>query len=230
MAFVLVLVRHGKTYYNADKRFCGWTDIELGALGESEAHAAGKLLAKHGFVFDVAFTSFLKRAIKTTWIILEELDLAWIPVVKHWRLNERHYGALQGLKHEEMIEKVGSDQVFLWRRSFNIRPPLLDKSDPRNPANESKYGSVERFLLPLGESLEDTINRVLPFWFSEIVPAIKANKRVLVSAHGNSLRALVKHIEGISDDDIPKVEIPTAKPLVYELDSELKPLKKYYLE
>ncbi|MEM4326635.1 MAG: 2,3-diphosphoglycerate-dependent phosphoglycerate mutase [Candidatus Diapherotrites archaeon] len=230
MSFVLVLLRHGKTSYNVDKKFCGWTDVELGELGEKEARFAGQLLAKNGFVFDVAFTSFLKRAIKTTWIVLEELDLFWIPVVKHWRLNERHYGALQGLKHEEMANKVGADQVFLWRRSFNVRPPLLDKSDSRNPINEAKYRSVEPFLLPLGESLEDTINRVLPFWFSDIVPVIKSGKRVLISAHGNSLRALVKHIEDISDVEIPKVEIPTAKPLVYELDSNLRPLKKFYLE
>lgn len=226
----LVLLRHGKTAFNHEKKFCGWTDIELGELGSQEAKAAGKLLAEKGYSFDVFYTSFLKRAIQTTWIVQQQMDLMWSPVITHWRLNERHYGALQGIRHEEMEKKFGQEQVFLWRRSYNVRPPALEKDDSRNPSNEAKYKSLTASEIPLCESLEDTVKRVTPYWEGEIAPAIKKGKKVIVSAHGNSLRALVKYLEKIPDSEIPKFEIPTAKPLVYELDGNLKPIKRYYLE
>jgi 2,3-bisphosphoglycerate-dependent phosphoglycerate mutase len=225
----LVLLRHGKTEFNIEKKFCGWTDIELGKTGEKEAEEAGKLLAENNYTFDIFYTSFLKRAIQTTWIVQQQTDLMWAPLITSWRLNERHYGALQGIKHEEMEKKYGKEQVFLWRRSYKTRPPQLEKTDPRNPANETKYKNLKPTQIPLGESLEDTVKRVTPYWNKEIVPNIKKGKKILISAHGNSIRALVKYIENIPDDEIPKIEIPTAKPIIYELDNNLKPIKKYYL-
>jgi 2,3-bisphosphoglycerate-dependent phosphoglycerate mutase len=225
----LVLLRHGKTEFNIEKKFCGWTDIELGKTGEKEAKEAGKLLAENNYTFDVFYTSFLKRAIQTTWIIQQQTDLMWTPLITTWRLNERHYGALQGIKHEEMEKKYGKEQVFLWRRSYKTKPPQLEKTDPRNPANETKYKNLKPTQIPLGESLEDTVKRVIPYWKKEIAPNIKKGKKILISAHGNSIRALVKYIENIPDDEIPKVEIPTAKPIIYELDNNLKLIKKYDL-
>ncbi|MBI4210512.1 MAG: 2,3-diphosphoglycerate-dependent phosphoglycerate mutase [Candidatus Diapherotrites archaeon] len=226
----LVLLRHGKTQFNKDKIFCGWTDIELGGEGEKEAREAGKKLLENGYSFDLAYTSYLRRAIKTTWAVLEEMNLMWLPVFKHWRLNERHYGALQGIRHEEMAAKAGQEQVQKWRRSFDVRPPALEKNDPRYPGNEAKYFALKKSELPACESLEDTIKRVLPYWKKEIAPTIRKGRRVLISAHGNSLRALVKHLDGIPDDEIPKLEIPTGRPLVYELGPKLRPVKHYYLE
>ena len=226
----LVLLRHGKTQYNIDKKFCGWTDVELGPVGENEARQAGRLLKKNGFEFDAAYTSALRRAIDTTKIALKEMGAPKTPVVEHWRLNERCYGALQGLRHEEMAEKYGGEQVFKWRRSFDARPPQLEKSDPRYPGNDPKYSGLKENELPRGESLEDTINRVMPYWEGEIIPAVKSGKRVLVSASGNSLRAIVKIIDKIPDDKIPLLEIPTGKPLVYEFGPGLAPIRHYYLE
>ncbi len=226
----LILLRHGKTQYNIDKKFCGWTDIELGKEGEKEAEEAGALLKKNNCIFDVVYTSVLKRATSTTRIVLRAMGEEQTPVIEHWRLNERCYGALQGLRHEEMAAKYGQEQVFEWRRSYETRPPQLEKTDPRYPGNDSKYSGLKEDELPRGESLEDTVNRVMPYWKGEIIPALKSGKRVLVSASGNSLRAIVKILDNIPNDKIPLVEIPTGKPLVYELDSELRPLRHYYLE
>ena len=227
----LVLIRHGQSVYNAQKMFCGWTDVDLTEKGIAEAHKAGQSLKANGFVFDLAYTSVLKRAIETLEIVLKEMSLADLPVNRSWRLNERHYGALQGLKHEEMAAKYGDEQVRIWRRSYKTKPPLLTTDDPRYPGLDSKYKDLSPEELPLGESLEDTVKRVLPYWNEEIVPKIMAGQRVIVSASGNSLRALIKHMDGISDDDIMGLEIATGVPLVYELDGEtLNPMKHYYLD
>ncbi|HET9372186.1 MAG TPA: 2,3-diphosphoglycerate-dependent phosphoglycerate mutase [Vicinamibacterales bacterium] len=225
----VVLLRHGESTWNRENRFTGWTDVDLTDKGREEATAAGRLLRDEGFVFDVAYTSVLKRAIRTCWLALDELDLLWIPVVREWRLNERHYGALQGLNKAETAAQHGDAQVKIWRRSYDIPPPPLDPSDPRHPSHDPRYASLANADLPATESLKDTVARFVPYWEREIAPAIKAGRRVLITAHGNSLRALVKHLDGISDQDIVELNIPTGIPLVYELDADLKPLGSAYL-
>ena len=225
----LVLLRHGESDWNRDNRFTGWTDVDLSVKGVAEARAAGRLLKAQGYGFDLALTSVLKRAIRTLWLVLEEMDQMWLPVAGDWRLNERHYGALQGLNKSEMAQKYGEAQVLLWRRSFDVRPPALEPSDPRDAAKEPRYAGLARDQVPLTECLKDTVARVLPCWNAAIAPAIRAGKRVLVAAHGNSLRALVKHLDGISDEAIVGENIPTGIPLVYELDADLAPQKRYYL-
>jgi len=225
----LVLVRHGESTWNKENRFTGWTDVDLSEKGVAEAREAGRILKREGFIFDLAFTSVLKRAIHTLNIILEEMDLEWIPVIKDWRLNERHYGALQGLNKAEMAAKYGEAQVKLWRRSFDVRPPELTKDDPRYPGHESKYAHLREEDLPLAESLKDTIARFMPCWHELIAPTIREGKRLLIVAHGNSLRALVKYLDNVSEQDIVELNIPTGIPLVYELDEALRPLRHYYL-
>lgn len=227
--YTLVLLRHGQSTWNLENRFTGWTDVGLTPQGEAEAHEAGRLLRAEGYTFDVAFTSVLKRAIKTLWIVLEEMELEWIPVYNSWRLNERHYGALQGLNKAEMAAKYGEAQVKIWRRSYDVPPPALDWDDPRHPRFDRRYAALKPEELPACESLKDTLQRVLPYWHSTIAPAIRSGQRVLISAHGNSLRALVKHLDNISDQEIVELNIPTGIPLVYELDEDLQPLQHYYL-
>lgn len=227
--YTLVLIRHGQTDFNKQKIFCGWTDIDLNREGEREARSAGRSLKKAGYTFDLAFCSVLKRAEKTLDIVLEEMGIVDLPTNYSWRLNERHYGALQGQKHEDVAKIYGADQVQRWRRSFAERPPLLAEDDPRNPALDEKYRDVDKKDLPLGESLEDAIKRELPYWQDEIAPQIKSGKKVLVVACGNSLRSLLKHIDNISNEDIVRLEIMTGVPLIHELDENLKPLSKYYL-
>ncbi len=222
----LVLLRHGESRWNLENRFTGWTDVDLTEAGVREARAAGQLLKAQGFAFDQAYTSVLRRAIRTLWLALEELDQMWLPVEKRWQLNERHYGALQGLNKAETAAKYGEAQVLLWRRSYDTRPPALEPGDPRSEAKDPRYAGVP---VPLTECLKDTVERVVPYWNSTIAPAIAAHRRILVAAHGNSLRALVKHLDGLSDEAIVKENIPTGVPLVYELDAKLKPLKRYYL-
>jgi 2,3-bisphosphoglycerate-dependent phosphoglycerate mutase len=229
MVTKLVLIRHGESVWNLENRFTGWTDVDLSARGIAEAREAGKILGEEGYRFDIAFTSVLKRAIRTLWLILDEMDLMWIPVYRSWRLNERHYGALQGLNKAEMATKVGEEQVHIWRRSYSVKPPALDRSDNRYPGNDPKYRELDSKELPLTESLKDTVARFMPYWHEVIAPAVKSQKHTIVSAHGNSLRAMVKYLDGISDDDISGVNIPTGIPLVYELDETLKPTKHYYL-
>lgn len=228
-AYKLVLVRHGQSVWNLENRFTGWTDVGLTEQGVQEAINSGRMLREQNYMFDIAFTSVLKRAIKTLWIILEEMNLEWLPVVNAWQLNERHYGALQGLNKAEMAVKYGEAQVKLWRRSYDVPPPALDWDDPRHPRFDPRYASLTPEQLPSCESLKDTVNRMLPYWFSTIAPTIKSGKRVLISAHGNSLRALVKYLDNISDEDIVELNIPTGIPLVYELDEDLKPITHYYL-
>ncbi len=225
----LVLLRHGESIWNKANKFTGWTDVDLSEKGVSEAHLAAELLKKDGYVFDVAFTSLLKRAIRTLWMVMDDMDMMWIPVYRSWRLNERHYGALQGLNKKEMAEKHGDEQVHIWRRSFDTPPPALTSDDPRHPSHEQKYANLKASNLPSTESLKDTIARFMPYWEDTIAPAILAGKLVLIAAHGNSLRALVKHLDAISDDDISSLNIPTGVPLVYELDEMLKPIRHYYL-
>lgn len=227
--YKLVLLRHGESEWNKENRFTGWTDVDLTKQGVEEAHFAAKLLKEQGYVFDVAFTSVLKRAIKTLWIVLEDLDLMWIPEYKHYRLNERHYGALQGLNKAETAKKYGEEQVLLWRRSYDVPPPPLDKNDPRYPRFDPKYKDLKDDEIPLTESLKDTLERVLPYYHSTIAPMIKEGKRVIISAHGNSLRALVKYLDNISDEDITNLNIPTGIPLVYELNDDLRAVNRYYL-
>jgi 2,3-bisphosphoglycerate-dependent phosphoglycerate mutase len=222
----LVLLRHGESDWNRENRFTGWTDVDLSAQGLAEARAGGKLLKSGGYAFDLAYTSVLKRAIRTLWIALEELDQMWLPVTKDWRLNERHYGALQGLNKAEMAAKFGEQQVLVWRRSYDIPPPALSRDDPRYEGGDARYAGVP---VPLTECLKDTVARVVPYWESTIAPSIRAGQRVLIAAHGNSLRALVKHLDDISEEKIVKENIPTGVPLVYELDERLKPVKHYYL-
>jgi 2,3-bisphosphoglycerate-dependent phosphoglycerate mutase len=222
----LVLLRHGESDWNRENRFTGWTDIDLSQSGIAEARAAGRLLKAEGYDFDLAYTSVLKRAIRTLWIALDELDRMWLPVEISWRLNERHYGALQGLNKAEMAAKFGETQVLAWRRSYDTPPPALTPEDPRYEGRDPRYAGVT---VPLTESLKDTVARAVPYWQSSIAPAVRARKRVLVAAHGNSMRALVKHLEGISDEAIVKLNIPTGIPLVYELDESLQPLRRYYL-
>ena len=225
----LVLLRHGQSTWNKENRFTGWTDVPLTKQGIEEAKKAGKTLMENGFIFDAVFTNFHKRAIDTTNIVLKELKLKNVPVNKAWQLNERHYGALQGLNKSEMSAKYGEEQVLKWRRSYDVRPPMLDKNDKRWPGNDSKYKSIEKKFLPLAESLKDTINRVVPYWKEKIAPLLKNKKRILVSASGNSLRALVKYMDNVPDDEIVSFNIPTGIPLVYELEDNLKPIRHYFL-
>jgi 2,3-bisphosphoglycerate-dependent phosphoglycerate mutase len=229
MTIKLVLLRHGESIWNKEDRFTGWTDVDLSDKGITEAKEAGRTLRERGYLFDVAFTSVLKRAIRTLWLVLDEMDLMWIPVYRSWRLNERHYGALQGLNKAEMVVKVGEDQVHVWRRAYDVRPPALDNTDKRYPGNDPRYRELDRQNLPVAESLKDTILRFMPYWHDVMAPVLKSGKHVLVSAHGNSLRAMVKYLDNISDEDIPGLNIPTGIPLVYELDEDLKPQKHYYL-
>ena len=227
--YKIVLVRHGESAWNQENRFTGWTDVPLSEKGLAEARSAGQLLRKEGFVFDKAYTSVLKRAIHTLWGVLDEMDQAYIPVQPDWRLNERHYGALQGLNKAETAAQYGDEQVLIWRRAYAIAPNPLDEGSDMNPAKDPRYAHVPREQLPLTECLKDTVARVVPYWENTIVPAIKSGKKVVIAAHGNSLRSLVKHLDNISDDDIVKLNIPTAQPLVYELDENFKPIRSYYL-
>ena len=225
----LVLLRHGESTWNKENRFTGWTDVDLSDKGREEALEAGRLMAAEKFEFDVAYTSVLKRAIRTLWIALDELDMMWLPVHRSWRLNERHYGALQGLNKAETAAKHGEAQVKIWRRSYDIPPPPLTADDPRHPSRDRRYDSLTKAELPLTESLKDTVARFLPYWHETIAPDIRAGKRVLIAAHGNSLRALVKYLDNISNEEIVELNIPTGVPLVYLLNEELKPLQKFYL-
>jgi 2,3-bisphosphoglycerate-dependent phosphoglycerate mutase len=229
MSHKIVLIRHGESAWNKENRFTGWTDVDLSPKGLEEAAKAGKVLKENGFEFDVAYTSVLKRAIRTLWIVLDQMDQMWIPVHRSWRLNERHYGALQGLNKAETAAKYGDQQVLIWRRSYDIRPPALEKSDPRYPGNDPRYKSMDPKIVPLTECLKDTVDRFLPYWHETITESIRCGKRVLIAAHGNSLRALVKYLDDVSDEEIVGMNIPTGLPLVYELDDELKPVKRYYL-
>lgn len=227
--YKLVLLRHGQSKWNEENRFTGWVDIDLTDKGKNEAKKAGEYLKKENFEFNIAYTSVLKRAIRTLWSVLDEMDLMWIPVERSWRLNERHYGALQGLNKTQTAEKYGEEQVHIWRRSFDTPPTQLEKSSEMYPGKERRYKELKEKEIPLGECLKDTIKRFLPYWEDTIAPSIKEGKNVLIVAHGNSLRALVKHLDGISDEDITGLNIPTGLPLVYELDENLKPIKSYYL-
>jgi 2,3-bisphosphoglycerate-dependent phosphoglycerate mutase len=225
----LVLIRHGESVWNKENRFTGWKDVELSEHGHIEAAAAGGILREQGFVFDEAYTSVLKRAIRTLWYVLEETDLMWIPVTRSWKLNERHYGALEGLNKAETAAKHGDEQVKIWRRSYGTRPPALETSDERWPGHDRRYADLDPSEVPSTECLKDTVERVVPYWDSEIVPKINAGKRILIAAHGNSLRALVKHLDQIPDDKIVELNIPTGIPLVYELDAQLRPISKRYI-
>jgi 2,3-bisphosphoglycerate-dependent phosphoglycerate mutase len=225
----VVLLRHGESTWNKENRFTGWTDVDLSERGRDEARDAGRLLKDGGYTFDIAYTSVLKRAIRTLWIALDVMDSMWIPVTKDWRLNERHYGALQGLNKAETAAKHGEAQVKIWRRSYDIPPPPLSADDPRHPARDPRYAAVNAAEVPLTESLKDTVARFLPAWHQMIAPSIKSGTRVLIAAHGNSLRALVKYLDNVNDQEIVELNIPTGIPLVYELDDTLKPLRHYYL-
>jgi 2,3-bisphosphoglycerate-dependent phosphoglycerate mutase len=225
----LVLLRHGESIWNKENRFTGWADVDLSEKGIREAKQAGKILKQEGFSFDVAFSSVLKRAIRTLWIVQDEMNLMWIPVNISWRLNERHYGALQGLNKAETAAKYGEEQVLKWRRSYDLLPPALEKTDKRFPGNDPRYKDLDSRDIPLRECLKDTVERFLPYWHEVIAPLIRAGKRVIISAHGNSIRALVKYVDDISDVDIAGLNIPTGIPLVYELDERLKPVRNYYL-
>jgi 2,3-bisphosphoglycerate-dependent phosphoglycerate mutase len=227
--YKIVLMRHGESTWNLENRFTGWTDVDLTEKGAAEARNAGKLLKEAGFSFDLTYTSVLKRAIRTLWITLDEMDLMWLPMVHSWRLNERHYGALQGLNKAETAAKYGDEQVLVWRRSYDIPPNPLDPADPRTSCDDPRYARLKREEIPLTECLKDTVVRVMPIWNESIAPAIRAGKRVLISAHGNSLRALIKYLDGVSDQDIVNINIPNGQPLVYELDADLKPVRSYYL-
>ncbi len=227
--YTLVLIRHGESLWNRENRFTGWRDIDLSVQGIEEARSAGKLLKENGFDFDIAYTSVLKRSIRTLWLIQEEMDLMWIPVIRSWRLNERHYGALTGLNKTETVAKYGEEQVHIWRRSYDVPPPAYTLDNLDNPAYDRRYHEIPRDKLPMTECLKDTVARFIPFWHDEITPAIRSGKRVLITAHGNSLRALVKHLDQIPDADIPELNIPTGIPLVYELDDNLSPVRHYYL-
>jgi len=227
--YKVVLLRHGESVWNKANLFTGWTDVDLSEKGVEEAHVAGKTLREEGYTFDVAFTSVLKRAIRTLWIAMDEMDLMWIPVYRCWRLNERHYGALQGLNKAETAVKYGDEQVLIWRRSYDTRPPALEKSDERYSGHDPRYEDLAEEDIPLHECLKDTVARFLPYWHETIAPTIREGKRVLIAAHGNSLRALVKYLDDVSDEAIVKLNIPTGMPLVYELDEDLKPIRHYYL-
>lgn len=225
----LMLLRHGESTWNKENRFTGWTDVDLSGKGVLEAKKAGQVLSREGFVFDVAYTSVLKRAIRTLWMTLDEMDLMWIPVYNSWRLNERHYGALQGLNKAEMASKYGEEQVLIWRRSYDVRPPALEVTDSRYPGIDPRYSDLAKKDIPATECLKDTVARFLPYWHETIAPAVKAGKKVIIAAHGNSLRALVKYLDNVSDKDIVGLNIPTGLPLVYELDDNLNPIRNYYL-
>ena len=225
----LVLVRHGESTWNKENLFTGWTDVDLSKKGVEEAKEGGRVLKDQEYTFDIAFTSVLKRAIRTLWFVMDEMDLMWIPVVRDWRLNERHYGALQGLNKAQVAEKFGEKQVKIWRRSYDIRPPALEETDPRNPAKDPRYKELKKEQIPLTECLKDTVERFLPCWHDVIAPTVRSGKRVLIAAHGNSLRALVKYLDKIPDDVIPEVNIPTGMPLVYELRDDLTPIRNFYL-
>jgi 2,3-bisphosphoglycerate-dependent phosphoglycerate mutase len=225
----LVLLRHGESTWNKENRFTGWTDVDLTDQGREEAREAGRLMKAEDYLFDIAYTSVLKRAIRTLWIAMDEMDLLWVPWERSWRLNERHYGALQGLNKAETAAKHGEAQVKIWRRSYDIPPPPLEPNDERHPARDRRYATVPKDQLPLTESLKETVERFLPYWHDTIAPTIKSGKRVLIAAHGNSIRALVKYLDHVSESEIVELNIPTGIPLVYELDDSLKPIKKYYL-
>jgi 2,3-bisphosphoglycerate-dependent phosphoglycerate mutase len=227
--YKLVLIRHGESTWNLENRFTGWTDVDLTPLGLEQAKAAGRALKAEGFDFDVTYTSVLKRAIRTLWHTLDEMDRTWLPMVHSWRLNERHYGGLQGLNKAETAKKYGDEQVLIWRRSYDTPPPVLDASDPRSERGDIRYSKLKPEQIPLTECLKDTVERVMPLWEESIAPAIKAGKRVVIAAHGNSIRALVKYLDNVSDNDIVGVNIPNGNPLVYELDADLKPISKRYL-
>jgi 2,3-bisphosphoglycerate-dependent phosphoglycerate mutase len=227
--YKLVLVRHGESVWNKENRFTGWTDVDLSEKGIEEAREGGQVLKREGFTFDVAYTSVLKRAIRTLYLVTDEMDLLWVPVYRAWQLNERHYGGLQGLNKAETAEKFGEAQVKIWRRSYDIPPPELTPDDERYPGHDRRYAGLSKAELPLTECLKDTVARFLPYWHSSIAPQVKAGKRVLIAAHGNSLRALVMYLDNVSEDAIVELNIPTGMPLVYELDADLKPLKSYYL-
>jgi 2,3-bisphosphoglycerate-dependent phosphoglycerate mutase len=224
-----VFLRHGESIWNKENLFTGWTDVELSEKGTQEATEAGRVLKSEGFVFDIAFTSVLKRAIKTLWLALEQMDLMWIPVYNSWRLNERHYGALQGLNKVAMVDKFGAEQVHLWRRSYDIRPPSLDPDDERSPAKDPRYADLDKKDIPSAECLKDTVARVLPYWHETLAPAIQSGKRVIVAAHGNSMRALVKYLDNIPEEEIPGLNIPTGIPMVYEFNDDISPIRRYYL-
>lgn len=225
----LVLIRHGQSSWNLENRFTGWTDVDLSEQGRREAQSSGQILREEGYEFDMVYTSVLKRAIRTMWIVLDELDQMWLPVVRNWRLNERHYGALQGLNKAETAAKHGEAQVKIWRRAYDVPPPPLEENDPRNAALDRRYANLDKSEIPLTESLKDTVARFVPYWEGTIAPQVAAGKRVLIVAHGNSLRALVKYLDNISEEDIIGLNIPTGIPLVYELDDDLKPLGHRYL-
>ena len=227
--YKVVLLRHGESDWNKQNRFTGWKDVDLTEKGIEEAKISGQLMKEAGFVFDIAFTSVLKRAIRTLWLALDEMDLMWIPVINTWRLNERHYGALQGLNKAETSAKFGDEQVHIWRRSYDIQPPALTVDDERYPGKDPRYATLTAEELPLTECLKDTVARFLPFWHNDAVPAIKSGKQVIIAAHGNSIRALVKYLDNVPEDEISELNIPTGVPLVYELDNDLKPIKHYYL-
>jgi 2,3-bisphosphoglycerate-dependent phosphoglycerate mutase len=227
--YKLVLIRHGESTWNLENRFTGWTDVDLTPTGVEQAKKAGRLLKAEGFQFDVAYTSVLKRAIRTLYLALDEMDATWLPVVKSWRLNERHYGGLQGLNKADMAKQYGDEQVLIWRRSYDTPPPVLEANDPRSERSDPRYARLDPAQVPLTECLKDTVDRVMPFWNESMAPAIKAGKRIVVAAHGNSIRALVKYLDNIGDDDIVGVNIPNGIPLVYELDDNLKPIRHYYL-
>jgi 2,3-bisphosphoglycerate-dependent phosphoglycerate mutase len=226
----LVLIRHGESAWNLENRFTGWADVDLTPKGAEQALAAGENLRKAGYEFDVAYTSVLRRAIRTLWHVQDTMDLMWLPVIHSWRLNERHYGALTGLNKAETAAKYGDEQVHIWRRSYDVRPPLLDANDERNPKNDSRYAKLDAADIPLGECLKDNVERVLPLWNESIAPALKANKRVLLVAHGNSIRSLIKYLDQMSDEAIMEVNVPNGIPLVYELDDNLKPIQHFYLD
>lgn len=227
--YTVVLLRHGESVWNKENLFTGWTDVDLSEKGIEEAHTAGKLMKDAGLTFDLAYTSVLKRAIRTLWLALDEMDLMWIPVINTWRLNERHYGALQGLNKAETAAKYGDEKVLIWRRSYDIQPPVLEKSDPRYPGHDPRYKDLTDDELPVTECLKDTVARFVPYWLNVIAPSIKAGKKVIIAAHGNSLRSLVKYLDNISEEEIVGLNIPTGVPLVYELDENLKPIRHYYL-
>lgn len=227
--YKIVFMRHGQSTWNLENRFTGWTDVDLTPQGVAEAQYAGQVLRGAGFTFDLAYTSVLKRAIRTLWIVLDEMNLMWIPTIPDWRLNERHYGSLQGFNKAETAARYGEHQVHIWRRSYDVAPAALELNDPRTSFRDPHYATLKSEEIPLTESLKDTVARVMPLWHESIAPAIRSGKRILIAAHGNSLRALIKELEGISDDDISRLNIPTGQPLVYELDENLKPLRNYYL-
>ncbi|EJS14147.1 2,3-bisphosphoglycerate-dependent phosphoglycerate mutase [Bacillus cereus VDM062] len=225
----LVLIRHGQSLWNLENRFTGWTDVDLSKNGLSEAREAGTILKKNGYTFDVAYTSVLKRAIRTLWIVLHEMDLTWVPIHNSWKLNERHYGALQGLNKDETVKKYGDEQVHIWRRSIGVRPPALTEDDPRHEANNPRYKTLKKDEFPLTECLEDTEKRVVDYWHSEIAPSLKSGEKVIISSHGNTIRSLVKYLDNLSSDGVASLNIPTSIPLVYELDEKLRPIRHYYL-